>query len=572
VRNEIILSAPAEFPSRLLISELTAPEFHVSRPQAIPQTSEAAEFWERRKQRHAEEAAECGSASAYQALVKHALDGDAAHEALEYLREAERRGVTSPALEIARLQVMCRLDPGNVRGELERLGERGSLNIKEPDVLADLARAFLALNERATARRFLERVLISELTEGSLAALVSELWWGIGQDGEAWKAAQQATSLDEEQVRAWNVLGCVSVRQGEYERAREFYARALEHSPLFRPALLNDLVLRTNYFGDRPEFDQAERYLEAYPRDLEFAYRIAVHARDFGDWKMLRRLWQKVDDAGRTEDAALRIGFMLFASDLGAADRNERAAKAARLGNLLDRLSADTPHAALDAANWLARRAPSAEAAVVIATLEQKCGQVGWLGSALRGLAQYARDAGHAGLEEIEIAVKANPEHMILSRLALCLYFDAARHADAADVAEHLLKSDMSCLVDWNNAIYADLMANRVRKAEEKWRVVERRPAWQRALKEQFYMRATQGLLLIRRGEVEDGARLYEEAQKMAPDELQRNRVAQKRSLEIGRALLARADQRAQACLEEAAQGPDAVYGADARALLSNAR
>lgn len=100
-------------------------------------------------------------------------------------------------------------------------------------------------------------------------------------------------------------------------------------------------------------------------------------------------------------------------------------------------------------------------------------------------------------------------------------------------------------------------------------RRTSRRPAWQKALEERFYLRATRGLLLMRQGAIEEGARLYEEAQTKAPDDHQRERVAQKRGLELGRALLARGEiEQARALLEEAAQGPDRVFGDDARALL----
>ena len=56
------------------------------------------------------------------------------------------------------------------------------------------------------------------------------------------------------------------------------------------------------------------------------------------------------------------------------------------------------------------------------------------------------------------------------------------------------------------------------------------------------YATATLGLLYFKRGNIDKGMALYEEAMRLAPIAYERRRIGQKMNLELGFALLARGD------------------------------
>lgn len=136
-------------------------------------------------------------------------------------------------------------------------------------------------------------------------------------------------------------------------------------------------------------------------------------------------------------------------------------------------------------------------------------------------------------------------------------------------MASRILQVDSTPLCDWNNAIYSDLMCDKVPQAERRWNSIVRRPAWQKAVLLNPFMCATHGLLELRLGHIAAARAAYEKAESLAQDEALRDRIGQKWLLEMGRHFrsIGRSED-ANASLEKASVGPDTTFASEASQLL----
>lgn len=106
---------------------------------------------------------------------------------------------------------------------------------------------------------------------------VAEVWLNLAlahyQQAE-WEQAQQALTqlltLREATHQGHNLAGLVAVQQGEFERARQHYQRALTLQPSYTNALFNMALLQDVYLQD---IEQAmnfyQRYIALAPDDEE---------------------------------------------------------------------------------------------------------------------------------------------------------------------------------------------------------------------------------------------------------------------------------------------------------------
>lgn len=568
MRTEIGLVAPSELPERLLVSQVDVlpGEFHVVHAETLRQSKEMTEFWERRTHRLLREARERSSPGAYHALVRHYLRSQQAEQARVMLEEATSRGLSSPALKAAHVQILCRVEPLRVESYLKELTASYNLNPDDPEFIVDVSRALLLSGDKRNARNFLERLNAVPEDDASALAAASELWWIIRDEGSAWRLAERSTLIDANQVRAWNVMASVSVHQAEYSRALDYFSRALSVDPLFRPALINIIVLKMNYLGEVADFNRARDYVQAYGTDVQFAYRIAVLAWKSGEQALVKWIWDSLREHSACEDGTLRIGLMITSAGALGGERES----AISFESLVMRLDSRTPNAAVDAAVWISKESRFHKLLPLIVSLRDKCNSIQWLSEALSGLLAYAARGAHAALPSMERAFRSNAASDMLTRLLANLYLDSGSHyREAAELAGKTLDSDMSGLGEWNNAIYADLMNNNVARARDRWDRVSRRPAWSIVVQNNHYVRATYGLLLMRSGLCDEGLVEYVEAEKIAKSDSEKARVIQKGKLEMGREMK-RVGRVAFArpYLEAAAVGPDSLFATEARELM----
>jgi len=514
--------------------------------------------------------AECrkfGGSGVLQALARRAIHEGRLGDATTLLEQCDDQLRSAPALRALRLHLLCLTNPEGVLAALEAEGNAGILEIADVRLLLDVALALEKSERIKVARKVLDRLPIAKTEMPDVLAEIAQLSWRVGDEPKAIAAAEKALSAMGHCVPALNVLGAAHARRGEHEAALSYLERALTEDPLHRPALINDLSLRTHYLGIEIDFGRLEAYIRAYPSDLALAQRVCTYAAQADRWREALDIWRLVeghipndDYSLRTQivgaEACLKLGRTTDAADLSA--------------DVEKRLTPDVPDAVLEYALLTVSHAGRGGLVNVLRRNPEWLTGTAWLGQALRGVEAFLQDDHEASVKFLSQAHHLAPRELGVSRLLLHALFDRGlTYDEPADLACMIVRQDPTALGDWGNAIYGLLMADRLKDATGAWNRICRRPAWRKALDTVFYYRATHGLLEIKEGNIERGLLEYQVAENIAPDDKAKARVRQKGQLEGGRAFL-RARQPAQGLplLESARRGPDTTFSREALRLI----
>jgi len=569
--------ASADISAKFIVSRL-APlpgEFENQSHQA--QIPAMEQFWGERTERLLREAFSNFDSAAFHAVVRNFLSEEKNSEAASLLEEAAGLGVTSPALERATIQLWCRTEPLRALAYLTASGVSASINIDDPEFLIDIARAFAATDDSTNAKHFISRALSFRPSVRQLGT-VAETLWQLRDEGGSWTAAQLALRAEPNNVRALNVAACCRVHNLRFDEAAEAFERALSIDPLYRPALLNQLIFFANYLGEWPGTERLKDYVLACPADLGFSLRVAAYAEKFHKTKFVDFISEQLERRFPENDVTGRVIIMRYARYA-----EQRAALgpreyARRLEIVVRRIVSDHHGALLDAAVLVFallhqdELRNNAQLFGAFDKLDEKSRNTPSLHAAVIGLRSYSEGKLGEGISQLEHANKLDPRNGALVRILAWRHIDYGEdYGRASDLCGQLIDSDMSTLVDWNSAIYADLMSDRIEEAAEKWATVSKRPAWQSALNATYTVRATHGLLLIKQGDLDGGANEYAAALTYVSDELVRARIRQKLNLEIGRFLQRQGRPDGKRFLTASIGGPDLNYTREAeKCLLRN--
>lgn len=546
------------------------PEIALSDSGVTYQTEHVRDLWMRRERLLREEVLKLQSPAALEALVRNLLREDRTEEAVAILREPSNEALQTPALDAARLQILCRTDPQAVEARLTEARAGAVLNTADPYLLLDLATALERLGKRQQAQNLCRRLRLESLEDPQPLGHLAELCWRIGDEHRVQEAIARALQRSRDDLRALNLQACLLLRQEKYPEALEALSHILSIDPLYRPALLNDLTLRRHYLGDQIDFDRIRTYLDTLSSDLEFAHRVCILLRENpGHSHFLQHIWRSTSRRFPAADETLRIGWLYC---LTLIDSNKTAEASLVVADIAKKLSPETELACFEFAALGRFLGRPDSASVVRGVVGGDPGKRTWLQSALHGL-----DAYHAGnfdmaSEEFENARRARPGEIAITRALLHSLLNAGtRYSVASQVGDQLLRIDRTDLRDWNNAIYADAMAGDTKRARTRWRTIERRPVLASLLSTKYYFRATYGLLLLRSGDIEGARREYVAAGDIAHSPELRGRVQQKWDLEMGRTFLqAGRPEEGRKLLAEAITGPDVTFHREAQQLLSH--
>jgi len=171
--------------------------------------------------------------------------------------------------------------PGDVRSRAALLPE-----VPAPDVKRGNLSAFEQAVSAMQAQRFQDaEILLLEITadQPELAGPwinLGQVYVELGQQEEARMAFQQAIRANPRNCYAYNELGVLSRRYGDFVSAEEHYRTCIELVPEFKFAYLNLGILYELYLGKLPEaleyyrtyqslLDEPDRRVQGWVMDLE---------------------------------------------------------------------------------------------------------------------------------------------------------------------------------------------------------------------------------------------------------------------------------------------------------------
>lgn len=161
-------------------------------------------------------------------------------------------------------------------------------------VVMDFSLKELAAAARETALRGLVRPLVPPARE-------AERWFALGSESdgdparwaEAVEAYRRVTALDPGYAAAWNNLGLLHHRMGEYAQAKELYARALAADPVCVEAAYNLGALQDDLGDPRAALFWYRRALAVRPDYADAHFNLASALERLGQAEEARRHWSR---------------------------------------------------------------------------------------------------------------------------------------------------------------------------------------------------------------------------------------------------------------------------------------
>lgn len=527
------------------------------------------EAWKRRESLFSEEFRTRHSIGSAVSLVRFYLSEGRLTDAERTLLEAQSIGLESPALTSARLQLDCRRAPEMVPASLSELSAMGRIGLDDPELLLELARASLGRGHKPGCRDFLKRVADCHTADDSVRIDAAELWWEIGNEGESASILRALERSAPGEVRVLNLRASVQHRNGDFHGAQETLVRALSITPLFRPSLLNDLALRVDYTGDPVDFDRLLSYIQSTPGDTHFALLAASGASLRREWDWIDRIERTVAEDFPSEEDVLRVALRRLESNTiaGGPSRIRPESASDALVEVLNR-SLPTHRALVLEVTALALQFGAFEA------LDRISKHPSVAASDLDSTIQCVRAALRGDSESVSrkllSVIKPTETDPILLRLWMTmLLLRTSEYTTAAAIAQSLLSTRSVRLLEYNNILYALLMADCTDEAARIWQGLCARPAWMNLVKSSVFVAATHGLLRMRSGDLDGGRDEYDRARALARDSTLARMVSQKRDLEFGRVAgrFGRATE-GRSALFEVLNGPHQGFNLEARTLL----
>lgn len=402
------------------------------------------------------------------------------------------------------------------------------------------------------ALRVIEQDVPATREYASLLATRGGIYFGLRAFPKAVSDLRKVVRLKPEWVHVRNLIGLAELKEGKLAAAEKRFQEALRIGPFSLAPLLNLLGLLRLQQRWHEVIHAIERFWTPSVAPVQIVRYAAEAFFELDDARSARNWLQGAESRARDDDERASL-----LNNLGVAHFR------------LDRLD-EASRAFAESVTILPSESSVANAAQVLLSQGRAEQAVDWLlswqnrpdlwGSELRGSLAYGLALLRRHEEAIVLArelIAAPDADEEAFNLLTILYTDGVgNHQAAIDTALLGLSKWPHSVRLINNLSYALLQDNQVDLAEQYLRTVDLGNVDRTR---RTHLLATTGLFLLKKGNIVDGRRLYEEAVALAPRESLREKVKAKRDLEIGRTIirLGGSEQEATALLVRAAEsGP----------------
>lgn len=350
--------------------------------------------------------------------------------------------------------------------------------------------------------------------------------------GKALSDLRKVIRLKPDWVHAHNLLGLTELRMGRRTAAERRFRAALRIGPLSREPLVNLLkVLRQD--GRWKEIhDLVDQFWKPGPAPIDVAMLLADAALRLDDPRSAKEWLEAATEKVRSPEERAQL-----LNNLGVAY--------SRLDRLAD--AAETFRASVETLPSTVVIANRAKALIDDGRISDALDWLlSWKDNAAFGtseritlayalaLAHHNEQAIQIGVALVEDAQADESSFMLLSMLYADIVGDPKAGANVASKGLTLFPDSASLR---NNLAYCLLQAGEIELAEQYLDSVGEQQELTNETKAS--LRATRGLLALKRGDLATGRRFYEEAAAIAGYESIRERVKAKRDLEVARTLIA---------------------------------
>jgi tetratricopeptide (TPR) repeat protein len=399
---------------------------------------------------------------------------------------------------------------------------------RDTEILVSLGVVLASENRLGEALDLLESASISERDRASFFAMRGGIRVALGRFEAAVGDLRKAVHSRPEWVHVRNSLGVAEFKLGHLHSAERQFMEAARVAPLYEESFVNLLRLKLAEARFSEILDSASEDYKPSTASPSVARIIAAAALELKQWRVAQT-WLESSLNG-TDELQTRARLL---NDLGAV--HSRMGDQLLAGEYFERSLGEYPtelafinrgkafllsNNSLLAVSWL----QVADAFPESNGVERRK----LLTNAYINAGEYQR-----ALEEGRSLVRehsADRDVFILLTNILC---DRMGNFSAAtQVAEEGLREFPDDPGILNNIAYSHLMTG---DTEAAMAYLDRAKMLNH---ESMFLRATRGLLLLKRGDIAAGRELYEEALAMAGTDAMRERVKTKRDLELARALL----------------------------------
>ncbi|MBA7652495.1 Photosystem I assembly protein Ycf3 [subsurface metagenome] len=401
---------------------------------------------------------------------------------------------------------------------------------KDSSILMNIAHVYLDQGKLDAAKDMLDRILSFDSdnaaayhNRGTILVINRKL-------SEAMADFRKALSINVRSTATYNALGICYMLQKNYQRAIKYFTISLNIDK-FKVATLRNLATAYQSTGDFAKAaDLMEKHLLTHSMDADarsiaaFSYlKMKDYRRTLQHLEYLRQNWQQLL-LDETERARIlnNIGVTraYMQKFVQAIEMYQRSIEMCIEPNMV------IPYSNLIKLYLTQGRLKDAEALIDEYISREPSD---YLPLIILAAYYYDHDDYVRSQELLAMVLKNDEENMDALILLSCIYSEAFEDLDRAlDLSKRAYELQPSKRIAANNLAYAYLRKGHLREAKD----ILYRMQWQ---KDYFFAYATKGLLRVTEGNVREGTRLYDEAEKLAKKTEWKRLVRQKKHIELGR-------------------------------------